>query len=300
MGLHRQILAAVSALTSLFALACTAVSTSIVAPSSQKCQISVTSGQTSFAAAGGTGALEITTARDCTWSVTAEVAWVQISGEPNGQGEARVPFSIAANPVPAPRSGSIRIGTQQLQVSQTAALCTFQLSFTHKNASAAGEQVSVGVTTLTGCAWRAESHAGWITIISGQSGNASGTVALAVAPNSGAVRNGQVLIGGQPFSVAQAAAPSPPTSPSPPPNPPAPPSPPDGQTVDFEGSVSGLSGLCPDVSFRAGGRQVSSDKKTDYRDGRCSDLSNGDDVRVRGTTRADGGVMATRITFEDD
>jgi hypothetical protein len=304
MGLRRQILAAVRASAStLLAVACTAVSTSMVAPSSQKCQISVTSEQTSFAATGGAAALDITAARDCTWNVAAEVAWVQLTGERSGQGDARVPFTIAANLVPSPRSSAITVGTQQLQISQAAAACTFQLAFTHKNVPPAGEQASVGVTTLTGCSWRADSESSWITAVSGQSGNASGTVVFSVARNTGAARNGQLMIAGQRFTVAQeAAAPPPPTNPPPtnPPPPPSPPAPPPSEeTVDFAGRVSGLSGRCPDVSFSAGGQHVSADKTTDYREGRCSDLSNGDTVRVRGASD-DKGVHATRITFEEN
>ncbi|MBK5295892.1 MAG: BACON domain-containing protein, partial [Vicinamibacteria bacterium] len=51
------------------------------------------------------------------------------------------------------------------------------------------------------------SNAGWITVTAGATGTGSGTVSLSVAANAiDAVRIGTVTIGGQTFTVTQAAA----------------------------------------------------------------------------------------------
>lgn len=296
---RRAVVAAWSIAAALLSLHCTDASTSVVAPTFEKCQISAATGQSSFSSEGGSGSLAINAARDCTWTVTADAPWVRIIGESSGQGEAALSFSIAANSVPSPRSGAIVVQSQRVEINQAAAPCVIELNQTQKSVPASGERVSIGVTTLQGCSWTAETAANWIVISSGGSGNGSGTVVVSVAPNSGPRRSELVRIAGQIFGITQDApppTPAPPKPPTPPPPPPAPPG--EGEPVDFDGQVSGRSGQCPNLSFTVGGTHVSADGKTDYRKGRCSDLSNGDRVEIRGTRTSGGGVYATRISFD--
>jgi hypothetical protein len=65
----------------------------------------------------------------------------------------------------------------------------------------------------------------------------------------------------------------------------------------LDGTISGLAGTCPLVSFTVAGQNVTASASTDYHRGNCGDLSNGDDVKVRGTLLA-GSVTATRIEFD--
>jgi len=73
---------------------------------------------------------------------------------------------------------------------------------------APGGSGSVGVTAASGCAWTATSNAAWITVTAGSAGDGNGTVAFAVAANSGAARTGTLTVAGQTFRVDQAAAPA--------------------------------------------------------------------------------------------
>ena len=50
----------------------------------------------------------------------------------------------------------------------------------------------------------------------------------------------------------------------------------------------------------AGGRLIVADRNTDYSHGGCKDISNGDTVKVNGTTQADGAVLATRIEITNN
>lgn len=83
--------------------------------------------------------------------------------------------------------------------------CTYSIYPTSISPSAAGTSSSVSVTAGTGCSWTANSGANWITITSGSSGTASGSVYYTVAPNPGAARSGSVTIAGQTFTVYQGA-----------------------------------------------------------------------------------------------
>jgi hypothetical protein len=307
--------------------ACHSATTSVIGPSSDKCQVGVSNSAASFGADGGPGSITISTTRDCTWSVEADASWVSIAGAKSGQGDASVAYAVAPNPVPVPRSGSIAVGSEKIQLSQAGAPCRFDLSRTRDSIGSAGGPLTLGVTTMAGCVWSATSDAVWVGVVSGQTGNASGTVGLSVAPNAGATRVGIVNIGGQTYTVTQDAAPpptptppppaptpppapAPPPSPAPPaptpppapaPKPPAPPPPPPPPpppvviSIHFDATVSALSGRCPSVSFTGGVHKVVTNSDTDYKHGRCSDLSNGDHVTVDGTVT---GVTVTATTID--
>ncbi len=81
--------------------------------------------------------------------------------------------------------------------------CVSGLSATSQTTAAAAGSGSFGVTAAAGCAWTASSNASWLTTSS--SGNGNGTVAFNVAANSGAARTGTITVGGQTFTVTQAA-----------------------------------------------------------------------------------------------
>ncbi len=319
--------------SSLSFLGCTSAQTA-VAPSSaaDRCQITVNNSTSSFTANGGSGTLNVSTARDCTWTVASDANWVSISGERSGQGEASVPYAVAANPVPSPRTSTIAVGTQAVQLSQAGAPCRFTLSRSGDSIVAEGGRLSVDVSTLTGCGWSASSAASWIGISSGQSGNASGTVGLTVSANAGPQRVGQVNVAGQSYTVTQNAAPPPapapqptptppapgpspapaPTPPSPspspspaptptptPPNPaPKPPAPAPAPTpTHLEGPALLVSGSCPNVSFSIGPTRVSADGSTDYKKGGCKDIKTGRDLKVDGVS-SNGAVRATKIEID--
>ena len=203
---------------------CSSTSTSVTAPTVAKCDVTLGNQPTSmFPATGGSGSLSVATTRDCSWSATADTSWIALSPA-SGQGEGSVAFTVAANPAPAARSAGITVSGERVTVSQAAAPCHFDLNRTRDGIDAAGGQLSVGVTTLNGCAWSASSAASWIAIRSGQSGNGNGTVVLSVAGNTGAQRSGTVTIAGQPYVVTQDAAAATPAPPSPTPPPTLPPS----------------------------------------------------------------------------
>src|SRR4051812_25532606 len=306
---------AAGALVSL--AACSSTQTSLNAPTADKCQVSASSSPSAFAAAGGQGSLAITTARDCTWSISTEAGWLSLSGDRSGQGDASIPYAVAPNPVPSPRSATLVVGGQSLAVNQAAAACQFSLSRGSDVITAAGGRLSVDVRTLTGCAWNAASDAAWISISSGQSGTASGTVTLTVAANIAAARVGHVNVGGQSYTINQqgvpvpAPAPNPPSpqpspapaptpapapQPSPSPTPPPPPTPPPVSTnVDFDGTISGVRGRCPSVTFNVGGMTVVTDDSTEYTKSKCGDLRNGASVSGQGTAQGTGPVTATQI-----
>ncbi|HVG38853.1 MAG TPA: Calx-beta domain-containing protein, partial [Pyrinomonadaceae bacterium] len=84
------------------------------------------------------------------------------------------------------------------------AACTYSISPASRTSPAAGETLTVNVTTQAGCAWTAATNDGFITVASGAGGSGSGTVTLTIASNgSGVPRVGTATIAGQTLTVTQ-------------------------------------------------------------------------------------------------
>ncbi len=102
-------------------------------------------------------------------------------------------------------------GTGSCTVSMTAAqnvtatfanACSYTLNPASASVMATASTGSVSV--ISSCAWTAASNASWITITSGSSGSGNGTVAYAVAVNTGTTgRTGTLTIAGKTFTVTQ-------------------------------------------------------------------------------------------------
>ncbi len=216
-----------------------------------------------------------------------------------GQGDGSVSYSVAANAVPASRYGSLVVASATVSLTQAAASCAFTLSRTHAAVPAAGGVSTVGVSTISGCAWSAGAIDSWVTVTAGQNGNASGTVTLSIAGNAGAARTGQAVIAGQRYTLVQAGIPDPPNPPAPTPPSPSPPPPPlPPVTVHLDGVVSALTGRCPNLQFTVAGAAVVTNPSTDFhKKGSCEDLSNGDGVKVDGV-RQGGVVLAQAIQID--
>lgn len=68
-----------------------------------------------------------------------------------------------------------------------------------------------------------------------------------------------------------------------------------GGEFEIEGSVGGLKGTCPAVSFGVNGFSVTTSSATTFEGGACTALKSGDKVKVNGTKQPDGSVLATRV-----
>jgi hypothetical protein len=187
-------------------VACGSSATNVVGPTLDRCQVSVSSNTTSFQAAGGKGTLGISTTRECSWTVSADVSWVEIPAPTTGQGEAKVDFSVRENPASASRRGGISVSGERIEVAQEGTPCRFELSHFDHAVEAAGGSSSVQVQTIDGCSWAAESNAGWVRVLEGSTGSGSGAVWFEVARNDGPERAGTISIAENTFSVVQRGA----------------------------------------------------------------------------------------------
>ncbi|MEZ5402619.1 MAG: BACON domain-containing carbohydrate-binding protein [Bryobacteraceae bacterium] len=176
------------------------------------CDYSISPTTASAGAAGGTGAVAVTTTNGCPWTATSNAAWITVTSGASGSGNGSVGYTVAAN-VGVQRVGTLTVAGKTFTVTQAAG-CSYTLGATSANATSAGGAGSVGVSAAGGCGWTASSNAAWLTITSGASGSGNGTVNYTAAQNLGAQRVGTLTIAGQTFTVTQAAPPPPASFPS--------------------------------------------------------------------------------------
>ncbi|MCM3879033.1 MAG: hypothetical protein ND807_02895 [Vicinamibacterales bacterium] len=161
----------------------------------------------SIAAAGSSATTAVTTTSGCTWTATSNASWISITSGSSGTGNGTTAYTVAANTVTTPRTGTLTVAGKTLTVNQSAAPCTFSISPTAQSIAAAGSSSTTAVTTSGGCTWTATSNASWITIASGSSGTGNGSVDYSVAANTVTIpRSGTVTVAGQTLTVNQQAA----------------------------------------------------------------------------------------------
>ena len=68
--------------------------------------------------------------------------------------------------------------------------------------------------------------------------------------------------------------------------------------VKVKGTVSGLTGACPNLTFGVKGTSVATDSSTWFKDGPCSAVQNGRRVEVKGTSQANGSVLAHTVEID--
>ncbi|MDQ3348853.1 MAG: BACON domain-containing protein, partial [Acidobacteriota bacterium] len=98
----------------LFSLSCGSSSEILTTPSQPRCGLEAQAEQQVFAPDGGSGSIRITTARECSWSVRTESAWVRLATPAAGQGAGVVQFTVAANADPASRAAAVTVEDRQL------------------------------------------------------------------------------------------------------------------------------------------------------------------------------------------
>ena len=158
-------------------------------------------------AAATTGVVTVSSGTGCNWNSTSNDSWLTITSGATGSGGGTVNYSVAANTVTSPRSGSMTIAGQTYSVTQAAAACSFTISPTSQTLPASGGPGTVTVTTASNCSWTSSSGATWVTITSGASGTGNGTVGYTAGSNTGTTgRSTTLTIAGRSFTVSEPSA----------------------------------------------------------------------------------------------
>ncbi|HKP82193.1 MAG TPA: M36 family metallopeptidase [Pyrinomonadaceae bacterium] len=82
------------------------------------CSFSINPTSASFAAAGGTGTVTVTTSAGCNWTAASNNSFITVTSGASGSGSGSVTYSVAANTVSTSRSGSLTIAGLTHSVTQ--------------------------------------------------------------------------------------------------------------------------------------------------------------------------------------
>ncbi len=85
------------------------------------CSYQVGTSVQQFPGSGGLSSTLVSTQTGCPWNASAAVSWITINSGASGNGSGGVYFSVAANPDPALRSGTIQIADQAVTINQSGA-----------------------------------------------------------------------------------------------------------------------------------------------------------------------------------
>jgi hypothetical protein len=188
------------------AFACTSSSETetFVAPAQTRCVVTARANATSFPSSGGSGTVEISTARECSWVVQSDAPWVVLQADARGQGDGSARFTIAANADPAGRAAALSVSDSRMQISQEGQPCEFRVSSTHQTVDVSGGLLTINVEASDArCTWSTAGDVPWITIAGGASRTGSGAVLIQIAPAPTAPRSGTVTLAGQTLTIDQ-------------------------------------------------------------------------------------------------
>jgi hypothetical protein len=169
------------------------------------CSVSLSQSQQAMLPTGGSGQINVTAADDCSWTATTDASFITIDAGASGIGSGTINYSVSANAGP-PRSGAIEVADQILTVTQDSG-CSFTIEPLTVEVKWKGGSYSLSIQEIGSCSWTANSDVSWITIATGDSGSASGTVSITVSrnPDKFSDRTGHVIVGGTTFTVVQRA-----------------------------------------------------------------------------------------------
>ncbi len=169
-----------------------------------QCSFAISPARLTAPAAGGLATITITpSARECGWTASGLGA-APASGTGGGTATVTIPPNLGVNAVTL----TAVIAGKTLTVAQTGIGCSVGLSPYTASPPAGGGQGVVEITTPAGCNYETSSGASWISVTSGGSGAASGTLVYSVEPNSTTQpRSASLNIGGQTFLINQAPLP---------------------------------------------------------------------------------------------
>src|SRR6476620_9253525 len=149
------------------AFACSSADLSVSAPSTAKCQVSVTDSPGMLPAAGGSGSLSVTTTRDCTWEATSATPWLVLTGPASGQGSGDLSYRANPNVDPSTRRANLTVNDTTVAIAQEAAPCRFTITPSSTSVVAVGGSAVVRVDTASAlCSWTAASQTQWVHVSS--------------------------------------------------------------------------------------------------------------------------------------
>lgn len=89
-----------------------------IAQSGASCQVTLAPASADIAGSGSSGAVSVASGAGCKWTPYSQAEWIKITSWSNISGSGVVNYTAAANPSPAPRTGTVAVGGQTFTIIQ--------------------------------------------------------------------------------------------------------------------------------------------------------------------------------------
>ena len=118
------------------------------------------------------------------WTITPQASWISVVDDGYGYGNSTIMIAVGENPSVATRTGTVRIGSKTLTVTQKGMTNpTLSITPTEATASPVGAYGNVAVYATPDATWSAESLSPWLTISEGAAGTGNGNIKYIAAAN---------------------------------------------------------------------------------------------------------------------
>ena len=176
-------------------------------PAQPTCTFTLSTTSMTMGAAGGAGSVSVTTGSTCAWTASSGASWITATGGTSATGSGAFTFTVAALAGTAPRTGTLTVAGQAVNVTQQGVACTYALLPASRTVDAAGATASFDVNTDASCSWTAAPTVAWLSVVSGGTGSGNATVTYRAAANPDAAsRTGSLTVGGSSHVVTQTGA----------------------------------------------------------------------------------------------
>ena len=173
------------------------------------CQFVFTPGEMALSASSARELMFVQTSDPtCTWTATSDQSWLHILSSAGGPGPGTITIGTDANTGSSARTAHLTVGSQTLNIGQSAGGCVATLSAASTEFGPAGGLGTVTVqTSSSSCPWQASTTSpAWIQLPQvGPTGSyGHGTVRFSILPNtSTASRFGTITVSGQNVNITQ-------------------------------------------------------------------------------------------------
>lgn len=172
---------------------------------SESCSYTMSAPSHTISSGGGTGSFQLTTMEDCSWSITENADWIELTSASNGTGNVTVSYTVDPNLVEAPRTAVIVVAGQDFTINQEALPpCTYTTNRSSYEFTTTGGTRTITIETQSRCEWSVTKDVPWIVFEGETTGTGNGSIQFNVGPNSSEdVLNGVLTAAGQKIQVRQ-------------------------------------------------------------------------------------------------
>ena len=151
------------------------------------CTYSLDSNSIDAEASDSTATVEVFAPTDatgeCAWTAVSNSSWILISDGASGSGGGTVSLAILDNASVDSRTGSVTIGDETLEVTQSGQDCDYSVDTDSFSICPDGDSFAIDITATDGCSWNLESQQDWTEVLTNSSGTGSETSSGLVSDN---------------------------------------------------------------------------------------------------------------------